>query len=304
MIMQEPRYRYSIIIPHYNIPTLLKRCLSTIPHREDLQIIVVDDKSTDENLEKLKVLEKEYRYVEFVYSKTNGGGGKARNTGLQYAKGEYVFFADGDDFFNYCIIKILDEYQYEDADMVFFNATHIDTETYLPTLRVTTLQSALRQYEKSNNLDVFRYVFGEPWCKMIRRQIIVDNDIKFDEIPIHNDTRFSYLVGYYARQVKFDNRALYCLADRKGSVSKGLSDEKVEIRTQVFARKNRFLMDHNIHFFDDTMILPFWNYMKRLDVKNFSNCLSITREYGFSSNFVLCKLIRFIIMIIILRNKM
>lgn len=50
-------YQYSIIIPHYNIPHLLERCLWTIPKRSDTQIVVVDDKSNDENLQELKSIE-------------------------------------------------------------------------------------------------------------------------------------------------------------------------------------------------------------------------------------------------------
>lgn len=302
--MEQNRYFLSIIIPHYNIPILLKRCLSSIPKRDDLQVIVVDDNSSEESRLKLAELSREYNDVEFVCSEINGGGGKARNIGLQHAKGEFVLFADGDDFFNYCINDILDEYLHEDADVIFFNASHIDTETYLPTERVSTLQNALRQYKRDGNLDSFRYVFGEPWCKMIRRQLVVDNDIEFDEISIHNDTRFSYLVGYYARFVKFDNRALYCLADRSGSVSKNLTDEKQAIRTSVFAKKNRFLMDHKISYFDEMMILPFWYYAKRLDIGHFGHCLAITSEYGFSLGFIMSKLAGFVIRVVILRNKM
>ena len=298
------RYIYTIIIPHYNIPDLLKRCLFSIPKRDDTQVIVVDDKSTKDNISKLKSLEILFSNVTFLYSDENGGGGKARNVGLDCAEGKFVLFADADDFFNYCINDILDEYQNEDADIVFFNASHVDTETYLPTKRVSTLQSALRMYQKSNSLDAFRFVFGEPWCKIIRRSIIDEYGIKFDEISIHNDTKFSYLTGYYAKCVKFDNRALYCLADRSGSVSKSLANDKNYIRTRVFAEKNRFMISHEIDYFDNMMIIPLWEYLKRLDYNNFKKCLSIAKENGFSNNVCLSRLALFVLRVVILRNKM
>lgn len=263
----------------------------SIPVREDLQVIVVDDKSSEDNIKKLKQLEREFVHVDFLYSSANGGGGKARNTGLLYAKGEYVLFADSDDFFNYCIHDILEEYKDEKCDVVFFNANRVDTDTYLSTKRSSTLKRALKLYEKEGNLDAFRFVFGEPWCKLVRRQIIVDNGILFDELPIHNDTKYSYLVGFHARNVKFDTRALYCLTDRPGSVSKDLSAKKLLIRTKVFAEKNRFLKDHGIPFFDDLMISPFLKCAKRKDIKLFKECLGICIEHGFSTSFVIKKLI-------------
>ena len=294
---------YTIIIPHYNMPKLLRRCLSSIPLRDDLQVIVVDDKSNDENIILLKELECIFSYVSFYYSDVNGGGGRARNIGLSHAEGKYVLFADGDDFFNYCINDILDEYKDSDYDAVFFNVNHIDTETYLATKRGSTLQRAVSMYAKDGNMDAFRYVFGEPWCKMIKREIIDNNEIRFDEIPIHNDTKFSYLVGYYSKKTKFDNRAIYCLADRLHSVSKDLTDEKYAIRVKVFAEKNRFLKDRNIKYFDNFMIRPFWVYAKHCDTENFKRCLVIAGEYGFSKYFVIKKLSSFVIKIILKRVK-
>ena len=63
-------------------------------------------------------------------------------------------------------------------------------------------------------------------------------------------------------------------------------------------------MDHGISCFDEMMILPFWYYAKKLDKRNFSCCLTISREFGFSLSFILSKLAGFVIRVVILRNKM
>ena len=114
---------YTVIIPHYNIPDLLRRCLKSIPCREDVQVVVVDDRSSDENLIILKEMERGFSNVQFVYLEKNQGGGNARNVGLQYAIGTYVFFADADDFFHECINDVFDEYKDETCDVVYFSAT-------------------------------------------------------------------------------------------------------------------------------------------------------------------------------------
>ena len=280
-------FQYTIIIPHYRIPNLLRRCLWSIPKRDDLQVLVIDDHSGTQTETQLHELERDFPYVSIIYSKENGGGGRARNIGLQHAKGKYVLFADADDFFNYCINDILDEYIETDCDIVFFNAGHIDTDTYLSTKRGTTLQTALEMYDKTGEVSYLKYLFGEPWCKLVRKEMLDKNNITFEEIIVHNDTKFSYMAGFYANKVKFDNRAIYCLADRSGSVSKGLTDEKLLIRTKVFAEKNRFLADHNIPIFDNLMLTSFRTYMKRLDFKHLNDCFAVAEEYGYSKYSIL-----------------
>lgn len=282
---------YTIIIPHYNIPELLKRCLSSIPIRDDVQVVVVDDNSVEAKRNKLKILEKEYSNVQFIYSSTNGGGGRARNIGMQYAKGEYILFADADDFFNYCINDILDKYVNEAYDVVYFNANYINSDTYLITNRYPILNKCIDKYQKTKDISTLKYLFGEPWGKLIKRSLIVDNKIKFDETPIHNDTKFSYRVSYHSKIEKIENIAIYSLADRAVSVSKKLTDEKYGVRTRVFAEKNRFLIDHDIKIFDTLMLTPFWHYLLHGDTNNFGKCLSIAKEYGFNKFDIISKMI-------------
>lgn len=282
---------FTIIIPHYNIPDLLMRCLESIPVSEDIQVIVVDDNSPDADTYLEKYPELSRQYLELIRAPKNGGAGYARNVGLDHAKGKYVLFADADDFFNDGITDILDEYSNTPYDIVFFNANVVDTDTLLPTNRGTTLREVIKEYNKHHDVRVFQYLFGEPWCKLVRRDIIMNHHIRFDEIKIHNDTKYSYLVGYYAHHVKFDNRALYSVTNRAGSVSKMLTDENWGVRTRVFAEKNRFLADHGIPFFDKLMITPFFYYLHQRDWKSFNRCLSMAAEYGFSAFFVISKML-------------
>lgn len=283
---------YSIIIPHHNIPKLLKRCLHSIPIRNDLQIIVVDDCSDEKYKKDLYSLEKEYSHVEFYYSDICKGGGAARNIGLNHAIGRYVLFADADDFFNYCIYDILDEFINEQCDIVFFNANSIDTDTYLPRNRINHLNNMHELYKKNANKSIIslKYLYGEPSCKLVKKELIVKNQIKFDETRIHNDTKFSYMIGFYAKEVKVDHRAIYCLTDRSNSVSKNNSHQAQLIRTKIFAEKNKFLKDHQIPAFDDIMIWPFRDYFSVKNMKYFQECLHIINQYDYSLGFILKKM--------------
>lgn len=90
---------YSIIIPHKNIPVLLQRCLSSIPRRNDIQVIVVDDNSDLQMVDFSSFPGLEDPFVEVVFTKEGKGAGYARNIGLDKVKGKWLLFIDADDYF-------------------------------------------------------------------------------------------------------------------------------------------------------------------------------------------------------------
>lgn len=86
---------FSFIIPHKNCPDLLQRCVDSIPDRDDVQIIVVDDNSDDEKKPAIYRRDVEIVLLDAEHSK---GAGRARNEGLKHAKGKWLLFADADDY--------------------------------------------------------------------------------------------------------------------------------------------------------------------------------------------------------------
>lgn len=276
---------FSIIIPHHNIPHLLKRCLSSIPQREDTQVIVVDDKSNENYLPALQLLEKEFNWITFIYTKEGKGAGYARNIGLSHAKGYYILFADADDFFNYCIDSVFDNYKNKDADIIFFNANSLDTDTYMPTYRCLHLNEMIKVYRKHPDKAIFelKYAFGEPWCKMVKRKLIEKNDISFSETIIHNDTRFSYLIGFYGKDIYVDKRAIYCVTDRIGSVSKRISLDRLLTRTAIFAEANQFFKKHHINRFDERGLRPLLNFIMKGKFTYANQCIRIMQENGMTT---------------------
>lgn len=118
----------SVIVPVYNTEKYLERCIASLRKQtlEDIEIILVDDDSTDSSLEICKKMAKEDDRIK-VLSKVNEGAGKARNAGLAIASGEYVAFVDSDDFVEPEMFKT----QYEkakryDADLVLSGVVFVD----------------------------------------------------------------------------------------------------------------------------------------------------------------------------------
>lgn len=244
--MQKPNY--SIIIPHKNIPNLLERCLDSIPCREDIQVIVVDDNSDPEMVDFEHFPGVGKPHVEVYFTKEGKGAGYARNRGMEYATGKWILFADADDYFNYCINDILDEYINHEDDVVFFKSNCLDSYFYTNKKRGAIKNLLIDIYNKSPDKSILnlRYLPAEPWGKIVRRLLILENNIKFDETSVANDTTFSYLVGFYSRSVAIDKRAIYCVTYRYDSLSNLISKNKIEERMMVYGKRELFLLKHNI----------------------------------------------------------
>lgn len=283
---------YSIIIPHHNIPELLDRCLYSIPKRDDVQIIVVDDCSDIKYNQSIKNIEFKYPHVQFVYNDVAGGGGKARNIGLLYAKGKYILFADADDYFTPGFEKLLNNNIDNKADIIYFNAISLDSDKYTPAQRASHLNKAIKQYyNQKKEAEIFlRYKFGEPWCKMVKSTIIFSNKIKFDETPINNDTKYSYLVGFYAKNIEIIDTACYCVTDRPNSVSKLLNKERSIARVNIFSDADLFFKKHNIPV---TTNWHFWELSRQFIYnKNIYQIeLSILLKKGYSKKKIVFKML-------------
>ena len=273
---------YSIIIPHYNLFDNLRRLLNSIPKRSDTEVIVVDDCSPNAKdfIEKFK---REYPLVSFYSTVNNGGGGKARNIGITKAVGKYLIFADADDFFLPSFTSILDEYSNQSFDMVIFNAISLKQGNFNISNRNHHLTSHIIESLKNKDMNFlyFRFLFGEPWCRIINKKLIEKHSIKFDETRIHNDTYFAYQIGFYSTNLIIDPTVAYCIMDRKGSVSKKLDEEKNNTVISIFSRKNKFLRKHDINVFDPMILYPFRNSLKTLDLKRIRKYLKLLKDNGY-----------------------
>jgi glycosyltransferase involved in cell wall biosynthesis len=237
---------FSIIIPHRNTPLLLERLIDSIPKREDIEIIVVDDHSDPDVVDLDHFPCKEMRNMIIVSNTDSPGAGHARNFALPLAKGKWILFADSDDFYNAGFNAFLDKYVNSEVDVIYFNANSVDTDTYEPSNRADHLQRFICNYLKDPKRGeiVMRYMFTEPWGKLIKRKLIEDYSIRFDDTSIHEDVRFACLVGHYASKVLVDRRQLYCVTSRTDSLSRTMNPQKYLDELFVFARWKKFLMNN------------------------------------------------------------
>lgn len=279
---------YSIIIPHYNIPQLLRRLLKTIPYWPDVQVIVVDDCSSEIHVKELKQILNDFPSVEYYSTEVKGGGGKARNVGLLHAKGKYLIFADADDFFTPCFSDVLIEYRDCDADIIYFSANSVDTDTYENADRAEYFHDKITKFIKSGNEDDIRFGFIVPWGRFIKRQIIEENSITFAETWVSNDMRFSTESDFHARKLLADQRAIYCVTDRAESTSKGQTSYEILSRLKTEAERFCFLKKHSPKHANEAV---FMQHMKRIQETK-DNGLIMKAEEIMVENLVSVKAVR------------
>lgn len=232
---------YSIIIPHKNIPHLLQRCLDSIPQREDIQVIVVDDNSSTEVVDFSNFPGQDRAGVEILFTKEGRGAGYARNEGLKLVKGKWLLFADADDFFLPGFLDALDAYRDTDDDLITFRAESADCDTleFLP-----SRQGHYGIYEKiaeDMDTDFLKYHNDVPWAKMISAKLVQEHAIRFDETPVANDVMFSAYVDYYACKTAACSTSIYCATARQGSLQYAPELNNLLVRLAVTCRLNRFL---------------------------------------------------------------
>ena len=240
---------FSIIIPHYNVPDLLMRCLDSIPVSEDIQVIVVDDNSPDAETYLEKYPELSRRYLEFIRAPKNGGAGYARNIGLNHAKGKWILFADADDFFVENMYDLISSYKDSGVDVIYFkNKVVLSEDTSISADRSSYVNRIIDQYLNDGDEWPLRYKMYGPWCKMIKRSLFVKHNIRFDEIRCFEDNYCSLLIGYHAETIQVVNTVLYVVTYRPDSLTAGFGfkPDGLKIRAEVTFKVDKFLFQHHI----------------------------------------------------------
>ncbi len=239
------KIKYSIIIPHKDSFDLLIRLLDSIPDVDYMQVLIVDDFSSEETRERLYHFSFN-RNTTVLYNKKSEGAGKARNIGLQQAVGTWIIFADADDYFSKEAERLLNSNFSNTHDIIYFGTTSIFNDTGELAYRHTRYNDLVQNFESnSENENSLRYYFTPPWAKMIRRDLIVSNNIRFDEIVASNDVLFSIKTAYYAKSIDACKEILYIITVTEGSLTNSLSKRHFDARFNTALRANKFLCSIN-----------------------------------------------------------
>lgn len=265
---------YSIIIPHYNIPNLLLRCIRSIPIRKDIQVIVVDDCSPCQT-EVFDALESLHRpYLEFYSTPIGGSAGRARNVGIKHAKGTWLSFVDADDLLTNDALAILDKHKDRIEDVLYYQSVSVMCDDIAKPSGRHCFLYHFDYYFKTGDESPLRLEFDAPWGKFIKKSLIDRHQIRFDEVRYSNDTFFSAAIGVFAEKVAVMEETLYLVTEREGSLTadKMKTVQEWKIRFHSALHVQNFFDENHISFkryaFNDFMVVM-WNRDKSRYFKEF-----------------------------------
>jgi glycosyltransferase involved in cell wall biosynthesis len=214
-------YNYSVIIPHKNIPDLLQRCLDSIPQRDDLQVIVIDDNSDAKLVDFDNFPGRNRPNTEIIFSKGDKGKGPgyARNVGISKAKSKWIIFSDADDYFIEIFNSLLDKYQESDEDIIFFKCSRQNKNGEIAE-EYPLFNDAIDSAIKTGDTDSIVYGVPSPVAKMIRLDFIESHHIRYQEITGGDDILFSIRMAVNQNKIKLCEDKIYCVVDRPGSLTR------------------------------------------------------------------------------------
>ena len=200
--------KVSVIIPVYNVEKYLRQNLESVANQtlKDIEIICVDDGSTDSSFEIVKEFaEKDSRFI--AVSQENGGAGAARNNGLRRAKGKYLSFLDSDDFFDEKMLEeAYNKAEATQADFVVFQSDQYYEETKeFKDVSWTLRYAEIPPYEpfgrRSMTDNVFKVFVGWAWDKLYNREFVLKNNLWFQEQRTSNDMLFVFSAVAIAKKI-------------------------------------------------------------------------------------------------------
>jgi len=209
------RPKVSVIMPVYNVENYLRQCLDSVINQtlRDIEIICIDDQSTDGSLGILK----DYAAIDpriRIITQKNAGAGAARNTGLKVAKGEYLSFLDSDDFFELDMLeKAYHACSTNNLDFVVFRSDKFDNDskTYIPlyySIRKDLLPDKKVFNYRDIPKDLFMVFVGWAWDKLYSHEFVVSNNLLFQEQRTTNDLLFVFTALVKAKRIMVINDIL------------------------------------------------------------------------------------------------
>lgn len=248
--------RLSIIVPHFNSPKLLGTLLDSIDNKAWIEVIVVDDHSDQASLKQFNELANTYPSVHFLPGQQGKKGpGVARNLGIENSQGEWVLFADCDDFFTEGAFELIESKLSSISDVIYFipKSVKLNVLESADSDRHNQYENIIRAYEKTPKKELF-FRFYAPWSKMIKRDLLNANNIRFDDYIGGEDNLFSLKVAFYSERVETEKASIYCVTESNDSLTQQKSFLNIQNNFMSLTHYNDFLQKNGLKEYQAPML--------------------------------------------------
>ena len=221
----------SVIVPVYNVQSYLKQCVDSILSQTfcDLEIILADDGSPDECPRLCDEYAAKDARIKVIH-KSNGGLSDARNAGVKIAVGEWIYFADSDDWLDSDAIKKLYEFAVaNDCDVVQGNMYYVypDYMLYRKACRRERKANVLSRDEAMRELIINDRVKNFAWGKLYKTELI--KDLEFPVGRFFEDCFWQHLVIDRVARYGIIDKPLYYYRQREESISGAKSCKSADL---------------------------------------------------------------------------
>lgn len=237
--------KYSVIIPTKNNPEQVKRCIDSIPEREDIEILMCDDNSDAEYKTKIRELCEERVNAILLESSFSAWAGHARNIGMDAAQGQWLIFSDSDDFFDAKFWENINSItDISGADIIYFNVKGVYSDTLEPASRGARYSKYVDDFcdGKKNAEERLRYYHMVPWGKVFRNSFIKEQNIRYDEVKASNDVMFNIKAGSLAHKIEAHKIIMYYVTVSHSSLTKKKDKELLRCRYDVLIRHYKYVL--------------------------------------------------------------
>lgn len=245
--------KYSVIIPVYNVEKYIDRCLKSIisQNYDDLEIIVIDNGSTDSSGSICDTYASEYSNIS-VYHIENHGVGSARNFGLSKARGEFIYFVDSDDYLVGNLFAEFEDKLVPDLDLLVFSYYNSFEQELTERNRTKKCLPYSGLYDKNDFIKIFTDLFLSDmlytvWNKFYRREFLIKTNISFEKYELGEDVRFNLNVYRNVNKVYLSQDSYYVyVIGRKGSAMSGYNPKRLQYQLQELKLLDSLLKDWHI----------------------------------------------------------
>lgn len=232
--------KISVIVPIYNVEKYLNKSLDSLVNQtlEDIEIILVNDGSTDNSQSIIDKYKSEYPDKIISLQKTNGGMSDARNYGLEFATGEYISFIDSDDYVDKNMLEAMYKKAKEkDYEIVYCNTNIVYPNNILK--KQAELTTSTESLSLSDKKDLILNCYPVVWNKIYKKDFLLNVDLEEDGLfkkdvwfedarmlykLIPNTTSSAYVDGYFYNYIQRPKSITYTYSERLNDIITNLDN--------------------------------------------------------------------------------